>query len=173
MNLQDLNSLSEAEFVSVLGGIFEHSPWVAEAVAGDRPFASVSALYQVMVQAVEKAGVTKQLALICAHPDLAGKAARAGNLTDASTSEQKGAGLDRLDDTEYERFHSLNDAYKQRFDFPFILAVRGFDGKGHDKYSILASFEARLKNTPEQEISEALRQIARIAELRLGDMLTL
>ena len=172
MNLQNLNSLSEAEFVSVLGGIFEHSPWVAEAVAGGRPFASVSALHQAMVQVVENASVTKQLALIRAHPDLAGKAARAGNLTDASTSEQKGAGLDRLDDTEYERFHRLNDAYKQRFDFPFILAVRGFDGKGHDKYSILASFETRLQNTPEQEISEALRQIARIAELRLGDMLT-
>lgn len=92
MNLQELNSLPEADFIAVLGGIFEHSPWVAEAVAGDRPFASVSALHQAMVQAVEKAGVTRQLALIRAHPDLAGKAARAGNLTDASTSEQKGAG---------------------------------------------------------------------------------
>ncbi|MBX8813616.1 2-oxo-4-hydroxy-4-carboxy-5-ureidoimidazoline decarboxylase [Pseudochrobactrum algeriensis] len=172
MNLQELNDRPETDFVSALGGVFEHSPWVAEAVAGGRPFASVSALHQAMVQAVEKAGVTKQLALIRAHPDLAGKAARAGHLTDASTSEQKGAGLDRLDDAEYERFHSLNDAYKQRFDFPFILAVRGFDGKGHDKHSILASFETRLQNTPEQEISEALRQIARIAELRLGDMLT-
>ena len=173
MNLQELNSLPEADFIAALGGIFEHSPWVAEDVAGDRPFASVSVLHQAMVEAVEKAGVKKQLTLIRAHPDLAGKAARAGNLTDASTSEQKGAGLDRLDDAEYERFHHLNDAYKQRFDFPFILAVRGFEGKGHDKHSILASFEARLKNTPEQEISEALRQIARIARLRLGDMLTI
>ena len=171
MNLQELNSLPEADFIAALGGIFEHSPWVAEDVAGDRPFASVSVLHQAMVEAVEKAGVKKQLTLIRAHPDLAGKAARAGNLTDASTSEQKGAGLDRLDDAEYERFHRLNDAYKQRFDFPFILAVRGFDGNGHDKHSILANFETRLKNTTEQEISEALRQIARIAELRLGDML--
>lgn len=173
MNLQELNRLSEADFIAALGGIFEHSPWVAEAVAGDRPFAYVSVLHQAMVEAVEKAGVKKQLTLIRAHPDLAGKAARARNLTDASTSEQKGAGLDRLEDAEYERFHRLNDAYKQRFDFPFILAVRGFEGKGHDKHSILASFEARLKNTPEQEISEAVRQIARIAELRLGDILTL
>ncbi|MDR0251942.1 MAG: 2-oxo-4-hydroxy-4-carboxy-5-ureidoimidazoline decarboxylase, partial [Brucellaceae bacterium] len=157
MNLQELNTLSEADFIAALGGIFEHSPWVAEAAVRDRPFASVSALHQAMVRAVEKADVTKQLALIRAHPDLAGKAARAGNLTDASTSEQKGAGLDRLDDAEYDRFHQLNDAYKQRFDFPFILAVRGFDGKGHDKYSILAAFETRLKNTPDQEISEALR----------------
>ncbi len=173
MNLQDLNSLSEAEFVSALGGIFEHSPWVAEAVAGDRPFVSVTALHQAMVQAVENADLTKQLVLIRAHPDLAGKAARAGGLTHASTSEQQGAGLDRLNDAEYERFHHLNDAYKQRFDFPFILAVRGFDGKGHDKTSILANFEKRLQNTPEQEISEALRQIARIAALRLGDMFTI
>ncbi|MDM7850414.1 2-oxo-4-hydroxy-4-carboxy-5-ureidoimidazoline decarboxylase [Pseudochrobactrum kiredjianiae] len=173
MNLQELNSLPEADFIAALGGIFEHSPWVAEAVEGHRPFASVSVLHQAMVEAVEKAGVNKQLTLIRAHPDLAGKAARAGNLTDASTSEQKGAGLDRLDDAEYERFHRLNDAYKQHFDFPFILAVRGFEGKGHDKYSILSNFETRLQNTPEQEISEAVRQIARIAKLRLGDMLTI
>ena len=173
MNLQDLNSLSETEFVSVLGGIFEHSPWVAEAVAGKRPFASVSILHQAMVQVVDHADREQQLTLIRAHPDLAGKAARAGNLTDASTNEQKGAGLDQLNDAEYAQFHQLNDAYKQWFDFPFILAVRGFDGKGHDKHSILASFEARLKNTPDQEVSEALRQIARIAELRLGDMLGL
>ncbi len=171
MKLHELNSLPAADFVSALGGIFEHSPWVAEAVVGDRPFASVSALHRAMVQAVENAGVARQLMLIRAHPDLAGKAARAGNLTDASTSEQKGAGLNQLSDAEYARFHQLNDAYKQRFDFPFILAVRGFDGKGHDKHSILASFETRLHNTPEQEISEALRQIARIAGLRLEDMI--
>lgn len=173
MNLQELNTLPEGDFIAALGGIFEHSPWVAEAVAGKRPFASVSALHQAMVRAVTQADINRQLALIRAHPDLAGKAARAGTLTYASTNEQKGAGLDQLDDAEYERFHRLNTAYKQRFDFPFILAVRGFDGKGHDKMSILANFEMRLKNTPEQEISEALRQIARIAELRLGDMLGL
>lgn len=171
MKLHELNSLPDADFVSALGGVFEHSPWVAEAVVGGRPFASVSALHRAMVQAVENAGVARQLTLIRAHPDLAGKAARAGNLTDASTSEQKGAGLNQLSDAEYARFHQLNDAYKQRFDFPFILAVRGFDGKGHDKHSILASFETRLHNTPEQEISEALRQIARIAGLRLEDMI--
>lgn len=171
MNLQELNIMPEAEFITVLGGVFEHSPWVAEAVVGKRPFASVTDLHIAMLQAVEHAGQDKQLALIRAHPDLAGKAARAGDLTNASTNEQKGAGLDRLSDSEFDHFHQLNDAYKQRFAFPFILAVRGFDGKGHDKYSILAAFETRLQHMPEQEISEALRQIARIAELRLGDML--
>ncbi|WOC15291.1 2-oxo-4-hydroxy-4-carboxy-5-ureidoimidazoline decarboxylase [Pseudochrobactrum sp. MP213Fo] len=171
MNLQKLNIMPEAEFVSVLGGIFEHSSWVAQAAVHKRAFATVGALHQAMVQAVDAAHRDQQLSLIRAHPDLAGKAARAGNLTDASTSEQKTAGLDQLTEAEFTRFHQLNDAYKQRFSFPFILAVRGFGGKTHDKYSILEAFELRLKNTPDQEIAEALRQIARIAELRLGDML--
>lgn len=171
MDLNQLNIMPKAEFISTLGGIFEHSPWVAEAVAPLRPFASVEALHHAMVQVVENAGQPQQLALIRAHPDLAGKAARSGGLTPDSTNEQKGAGLDKLSESEFERFHQLNDAYKQRFDFPFILAVRGFGGVRHDKYSILTSFETRLKNTPDQEVSEALRQIARIAELRLGDML--
>lgn len=171
MDLNQLNIMPKAEFISTLGGIFEHSPWVAEAVAPLRPFASVEALHHAMVQVVENAEQPQQLALIRAHPDLAGKAARAGGLTPDSTNEQKGAGLDKLSESEFEHFHQLNDAYKQRFDFPFILAVRGFGGVHHDKYSILTSFETRLKNTPDQEVSEALRQIARIAELRLGDML--
>lgn len=171
MQLSQLNTMPEDEFVTVLCGVFEHSPWVAEAVADGRPYATIAALHQAMVQAVEHAGAPQQLALIRAHPDLAGKAARAGDLTHASTNEQKGAGLDTLNDAEFECFHHLNDAYKQRFDFPFILAVRGFGGVLHDKHSILATFERRLENTPDQEISEALRQIARIAELRLGDML--
>lgn len=170
MNLQELNAVSEAEFISVLGGVFEHSPWVAQTVVSGRPYASVNALHQAMVQAVDDAGLGKQLILIRAHPDLAGKAARAGTLTNASTHEQMTAGLNQLTDVEFERFHFLNDTYKQRFSFPFILAVRGFGGQSHDKFSILEAFENRLKNTPDQEISEALRQIARIAELRLGDM---
>lgn len=171
MNLQQLNALSDDEFVSCLGDVFEHSPWVAQIVLGDRPFTSVDALHQAMVHAVEQVGREKQLLLIRAHPDLAGKAAKAGKLTDASTNEQKTAGLDQLTDAEFERFHHLNDAYKQRFEFPFILAVRGFAGKAHDKISILEAFETRLNNMPEQEVFESLRQIARIAALRLGDML--
>lgn len=166
VSLEHLNACSDSEFVAALGAIFEHSPWVAEAVANDRPFASVDALHAAMVAAIDAAGEEPQLKLIRAHPDLAGKAALAGELTAESTSEQKGAGLDRLTAEEFERFHTLNDAYKQRFGFPFILAVRG-----HDKHSILAAFVRRLKHSPEEERVEALAQIARIGEFRLNDLI--
>jgi 2-oxo-4-hydroxy-4-carboxy-5-ureidoimidazoline decarboxylase len=119
-----------------------------------------------MVAAIDAAGREAQLALIRAHPDLAGKAALAGELTQESTSEQKGAGLDALTKDEFARFHELNDAYKERFGFPFILAVRG-----HDKHSILAAFERRLEHSPEDEIAEALAQIARIGAFRLNDLI--
>ncbi|QKV18785.1 2-oxo-4-hydroxy-4-carboxy-5-ureidoimidazoline decarboxylase [Oricola thermophila] len=165
VSLERLNACSDSEFVSALGGIFEHSPWVAEAVVGKRPFASVAALHAAMVAAIEAAGTEAQLKLIRAHPDLAGKAALAGELTAESSAEQKGAGLDRLTPGEYERFHALNDRYKERFGFPFILAVRG-----HDKHSILGAFERRLKHSPEEERAEALAQIARIGEFRLNDL---
>ena len=153
VSLDALNSCPDSEFVTVLGGIFEHSPWVAETVADKRPFASVEALHAAMVAAVADAGEPAQLALMRAHPDLAGKAALAGELTAESTSEQSGAGLDRLTAEEYDRFHTLNDAYKARFGFPFILAVRG-----HDKRSILAAFQTRLENSKEAEKDEALAQ---------------
>lgn len=166
MNLSTLNTLSPSAFVQTLGAIFEHSPWVADGAYHARPFASVEALHAAMVEVVDRAGLEPQLALIRAHPDLAGKAALAGELTVESTSEQKGAGLDRLSPTEYAEFHRLNDAYKAKFGFPFIIAVRG-----HDKHSILAAFETRLLNAPESERSEALRQIARIAGFRLADLI--
>lgn len=165
MKLADLNAVDSAEFVAALGGIFEHSPWVAEGVADLRPFASVDALHVAMVAVVDRAGTERQLGLIRAHPDLAGKAARDGALTAESTDEQKGAGLDRLTDAEFEEFHRLNDAYKAKFGFPFILAVRG-----HDKHSILAAFGVRLQNDADAERIEALRQIARIARFRLDDL---
>ncbi|WP_421852718.1 2-oxo-4-hydroxy-4-carboxy-5-ureidoimidazoline decarboxylase [Oricola sp.] len=166
ISLSDLNSCPASVFVDHLGGIFEHSPWVAEAVVGQRPFASVEALHGAMVAAIDAAGDEPQLALIRAHPDLAGKAALAGELTRESTSEQSGAGLDRLTAGEYARFHELNDAYKERFDIPFILAVRG-----HDKHSILKAFETRLANIPQAEKTEALAQIARIGSFRLNDLI--
>ncbi|WP_193176029.1 2-oxo-4-hydroxy-4-carboxy-5-ureidoimidazoline decarboxylase [Oricola nitratireducens] len=166
VSLATINTCSDSEFVALLGAIFEHSPWVAEAVAGGRPFASVDALHAAMVSAIDDAGRDAQLTLIRAHPDLAGKAALAGELTQESTSEQKGAGLDRLTKDEFARFHQLNDAYKERFGFPFILAVRG-----HDKHSILAAFERRLEHSPEDEIAEALAQIARIGAFRLNDLI--
>jgi len=166
VSLVDLNACSESEFVETLGAIFEHSPWVAEAVADQRPFTSIGALHAAMVAAIHRAGRDAQLTLIRAHPDLAGKAALAGELTAESTSEQKGAGLDLLTAEEFERFHALNDAYKARFGFPFILAVRG-----HDKHSILAAFERRLEHDLDGEIAEALAQIARIGEFRLNDLI--
>ncbi|MEK1889832.1 MAG: 2-oxo-4-hydroxy-4-carboxy-5-ureidoimidazoline decarboxylase [Phyllobacterium sp.] len=166
MTLEQLNNASTEDFVIALGGVFEHSPWVAEAVAGQRPFSSVEILHGAMVVAVEKAGQAAQLGLIRAHPDLAGKAARQGSLTAESTSEQRGAGLDRLTDTEFEEFHRLNNAYQSRFGFPFILAVRG-----HNRHSIMAAFRQRLDHNAGEEVAEALRQIALIARFRLHDLI--
>ena len=116
--------------------------------------------------AVDGAGEAAQLLLIRAHPDLAGKAARAGALTDESSREQSGAGLDRLSDGQYERFHRLNQAYRDRFDFPFIIAV-----KGHTKQTILDAFEARLGNDPAAERAEALRNIGLIGQFRLFELI--
>ena len=156
-----LNTLSKTDFVDRLGGIFENSPWVAERVFPKRPFDDVLGLHAAMCAEVAAAGPDAQLKLIRAHPDLAGKAALAG-LTAASSSEQAGAGLDRLTAEEYRRFHDLNDRYRERFGFPFILAV-----KGHDKTSILAAFETRLPNDADTERETALEQIYKIARLRL------
>ena len=167
LTLSELNDLPNPDFVRVLADIFEHSPWVAEGVVGSTPFASVHDLHADMTNVVAEAGEEKQLALIRAHPDLAGRAARAGNLTASSTSEQAGAGLDRLTSEEFKRFHKLNDAYKERFDFPFILAV-----KGHDKSSILSAFEERLNNDPATERQTALEEIYKIARFRLDALLT-
>ena len=157
-----LNDLFKADFVVRLGGVFESSPWVAEQVYSKRPFSDVPGLHAAMCAEVAAAGEAAQLALIRAHPDLAGKAALAGELTAASSEEQAGAGLDRLSEAEYKQFHRLNDRYRERFGFPFILAVRG-----HDKTSILAAFEARLPNDADTERETALGQIYKIARLRL------
>lgn len=167
MNFDELNAMTPEKFVEVLGGIFEHSPWVPEGVSEMRPFASVDQLHAAMSNVVDKAGQMAQLGLIRAHPDLAGKAARQGRLTSSSTSEQKGAGLDKLTDEEFEEFHALNNAYQSRFGFPFILAVRG-----HDKHSIMAAFRKRLENNSGEEVLEALHQIGQIARFRLDDLIS-
>ena len=167
MKLSELNQNSDYDFVVALGAIFEHSPWVAEAVTNGRPFASVEQLHQAMSAAVDAASDELQLALVKAHPDLAGKAALSGELTDESTSEQAGAGLDRLSVEEYQTFHSLNDAYQSKFGFPFIIAV-----KGHDRHSILDAFRKRLENDSKAEKQTALKQIYRIAKFRLEDLVT-
>ena len=166
MRLAGLNEASREEFTDALGPVFEHSPWIAGEAWGARPFASVEAVFEAMTAAIAAAGPDMKLALIRAHPDLAGKAARAGALTEHSTREQQGAGLDRLSDAEFERFHRLNAAYRDRFGFPFIVAVRL-----HTKDSILEDFERRLANDETAEIDEALRNIGLIGRFRLFDLL--
>ena len=166
MNLEDLNAMPPGEFVARLGGIFEHSPWVAEDVVAARPFASVGQLHAAMCDAVATAPVERQLALVRAHPELAGRAAIRNELTDASKREQAGAGLDQCSAEEYAQLGQLNAAYNGRFGFPFVVAVRGLT-----RSDIIDAMAVRLGNTPEQELAEALHQIGRIAGFRLGDLL--
>ena len=162
VSLEALNGGTHAAFIDALGDIFEHSPWVAEAAAGERPFPTLAALYDRLSSALLRAGAEQQLAVITAHPDLAGKAARAGTLTAESTAEQASAGLDRLSDDDYATFHRLNEAYKQKFGFPFIIGVRR-----HTKDSILDQLETRRGHDIEAERETALREILRIVALRL------
>ena len=159
-SLAEINRMSQAAFVAALGDIAEHSPWVAEAAWRKRPFATRESLITSFERAMNEATEAAQLALIRAHPDLASKA----KLTQDSSSEQAGAGLDRLTAEEFARFTALNEAYKKRFDFPFIFAV-----KGATKSQILAAFEARIANSPDVEFRTALAQIARIFRFRLED----
>lgn len=167
MTFDELNALPQQAFTEALAGIFEHSPWVPERAWQQRPFASVDALHAAMCAVVASAGADEQMALIRAHPQLAGKAAMRGELTDASASEQGGAGLGHCSPEDFSRITALNDAYQEAFGFPFILAVRG-----HDRNSIIASMAARLGMTREAEVSEALRQIEGIAAFRLADMMS-
>lgn len=157
-----INQMSRAQFIEAFGGIFEHSPWVAEQAYEALPVADLKGLHRAMASAMLAAPKKAQLDLLNAHPDLAGKLARAGRLTAASTAEQASAGLDLLTTEEFESFSRLNSAYVARFGHPFIIAVRE-----NTKSSILAAFEARLAHTPEQEFAAALDQVSRIALHRL------
>jgi 2-oxo-4-hydroxy-4-carboxy-5-ureidoimidazoline decarboxylase len=159
-----LSAMPQPEFVAALDGIYEHSPWVAEAAWNERPFRDAEALAEAMRRAVHHAGAEAQLALIRAHPELAGRAAVRGELTPESTREQSGAGLDQCSPAEFARLTELNRAYGERFGFPFIIAVRG-----HTRDTIMQAIERRLRNTPDEEREEALHQIDRIAALRLED----
>ena len=164
-----LRQLDRAAFVERFGGVFEHSPWVAETAyeAGlDASCETAGGLHRLMAAAMMAGDDVKKLALINAHPDLAGRLARAGRLTPDSTREQASAGLDQLTDEERARFTELNDAYTARFGFPFIMAV-----KGRSKAEIMAAFERRIAHDRDQEFSTALDEISRIALLRLTDML--
>jgi 2-oxo-4-hydroxy-4-carboxy-5-ureidoimidazoline decarboxylase len=150
-------------FVEALGGVFEHSPWVVHAVVGHRPFANVWSLHAAMVEVVNAAGEAAQLKLIRAHPDLATRL----KLSDSSTAEQASAGLDRLSLDEYARFTELNNRYRERFGFPFVIAVRD-----NTRAQILEAFVRRIGNDRPVEISTALVQIARIARIRLNQVIT-
>lgn len=162
------SQMDKAQFMAVFGGIYEHSPWVAErswekgvTAEHDR----IEALAATMAEVLAEASRAEQLDLINAHPDLAGKAAMAGELTQASTGEQASAGLDQCSAEEFEKFTRLNDAYKEKFGFPFIMAV-----KGRHRSEILDAFETRLEHDETVEFQTALDQINRIALLRLNDL---
>jgi 2-oxo-4-hydroxy-4-carboxy-5-ureidoimidazoline decarboxylase len=161
-SLDTLNAANEADFAAALGDIYEHSPWVAKAASRGRPFATLLALHEAMKAAVMAVPAETRLVLVKAHPDLAGKAARAGALTADSTDEQASVGLDRLTDAEFARFHRLNDAYQTKFGIPFIVCVRR-----HTKDSILRQFERRLEHNAAGEMTAALDEIFQIAALRL------
>lgn len=156
-----VNGMAHDEFVARLGGIYEHSPWVAQRVFAARPFASLDALDSAMEAAMQGASKDEQLALIRAHPELLGKLETA-KLTESSRSEQAGAGLDRCTAEQKARMQALNQAYREKFDFPFIVAVKGLDWGG-----IIELMVARMAHTRDEEFAMALLQIGRIARFRL------
>ena len=172
--LEQLNGSAARDvpaFVKTLHGIYEHSPWIPERAAALGPFATITALKQSLQGVVTAADRTEQLGLIRAHPELAGKAAIAGELTAESTGEQAKAGLNLCTPEEFATLQKLNADYNAKFGFPFILAVKGATGKGLTRQQIIATFTRRLRNQPEDELREALRQIGRIAEMRINDLL--
>lgn len=169
LTLATLNAASPEQFTALLAGIYEHSPWIAARAAAARPLATLAQLRQALVQVVRTASRDEQLGLIRAHPELAGKAAIARTLTAESTGEQQRAGLDTCTPDEFEQLQRLNADYGARFGFPFILAVRGPRGNGLGRHEIIDSIARRLLNHPADEFAEALRQVHRIAEIRLDD----
>jgi N-carbamoyl-L-amino-acid hydrolase len=169
LTLEQLNAADTAAAMQLLDGLYEHSPWIAEAALAQRPFRSLAHLKHAMVQVLAEAPLERQLGLIRAHPELAGKAMVAKTLTAESTNEQNKAGLTQCTPEEFARIQQLNQEYNARFGFPFILAVRGPRGTGLAKQEIIDTFARRLQNHPDFERAEALRNIHRIAEIRLND----
>jgi 2-oxo-4-hydroxy-4-carboxy-5-ureidoimidazoline decarboxylase len=160
MTIAEANRLPRDEFIAAFGWIFEDSAWVAGQAWPHRPFADRDALHAAMARAVEAAPQEARLALLRAHPDLGARA----RMSDASTGEQAGAGLDRMSAADYQRLQSLNRKYREKFGFPFLFAV-----KGSGVHDILRALEQRVEATPETEFQEALMQVYRIASLRLQD----
>lgn len=166
ISIRQIDALDREAFIAQLGGIYEHSPWVAERAWKARPFRTRDALHAAMQDSVAAASQEEKLALIRAHPELAGRLAVAGQLTSASRSEQAGAGLDRCTPEEFARLQALNGAYRKKFEFPFIIAVRGLS-----RMQIIAQLEQRLAHSAEQEFSACLHEIGRIAGFRLRDLI--
>jgi OHCU decarboxylase len=164
LTIEALNAMTVQEFTTALGSIFEHSPWVAERVAGLRPFGSCEQLHRAMCDQVAQASAAEQDALILAHPKLGARGRQRAQLTQSSAHEQRRAGLDACTDEQFAELLRLNERYLARFAFPFILAVRG-----HTPESILAAMQERLAHDPATERATALQQINRIAGLRLSD----
>ena len=165
-SLDKINRTSWQNFIRLLGGIFEHSPWVAEQAYVQRPFESIEQLHLVMVTAVQQATDERRRELLCSHPELAGKEAETGNLTDDSKREQAGAGLNQCSAEELKKIKSLNRAYMEKFEFPFIIAVTGLD-----KYQIMAAMEHRLHNTLVDEFATASGEVEKIARIRLDALI--
>ena len=170
-NLDELNSMEAPAFAAALGGIYEHSPWIPERAASARPFATLAALKLALQDAVARASHDEQLGLLRAHPELAGRAAIAGELTRESTGEQAKSGLNQCSPEQFEMLQLLNGEYNAKFGFPFILAVKGPTGEGLTREQVIATFARRLRNRPDDEMAECLRQVHRIAEMRLNDLL--
>jgi 2-oxo-4-hydroxy-4-carboxy-5-ureidoimidazoline decarboxylase len=165
MTIAQLNSLSAEEFIRIVGPVFEHSPWIAEAIWPQRPFAGLGELHQALCQTVADAGEEWQVQLIQAHPDLVGRVALAGSLTPQSNQEQANAGLNRLNAEEIALFQKNNALYQEKFGFPFVICARL-----NKKEAILSGFQTRLQNSRNQEIRSALEEIGKIAWLRLQDL---
>lgn len=166
-SLSEVNALDEEAFVIAFGPLFEHSPWIARETWRHRPFTSRSDLRNRLAATMKSASLEKQVALIAAHPDLAGRLAREGRLTDSSKGEQSAVGLDRLIPEETRKFEEYNRRYREKFGFPFVICARL-----NDKTTILRAFEQRLESSRGMEIEKAIGEIEKIAELRLESLVS-
>jgi 2-oxo-4-hydroxy-4-carboxy-5-ureidoimidazoline decarboxylase len=166
MRLSRVNAASRAEFVDLLGAVFEHAPWVADAAYEARPFPDRAHLHAAMMAAVEASPAERQIAFLNGHPELGARAEIVADLTADSAAEQMSAGLTRLSAAEFDWFRARNRAYRDKFGFPFIIAVRR-----HTKQAILDTFERRLQGEPEEERAQALREIAVLTRLRLDTLI--
>ena len=164
--MHQLNKINQHDFVSILGGVYEHAPWVAEQVYALRPFETIQQLHGHMKHIVNSADKQQQKKLICNHPELAGRGAEAGELTSNSTNEQAGAGLNNCSAEELKKLRELNKQYREKFDFPFVIAVKQLT-----RYDILDGIKIRLHNTLQVEFDNCIQEIVKIAEFRLKQLL--